>query len=390
MSDTDVAEGQPVAWPSINDAPPVEEGGPIARKGFTYQDEIAVSFLLTMLENSALLRVHCETHDDLVLVWLPEGQSDECAEYVQVKAGEPDKLWSTADLCRKPTKTTLSIFEASLARDRHREIASFRLVTLRPVVEALLPLTYDCGSEARALVAAELATLRDEINGKFPNLVSAKGNGCQYWLDNCRWDVRYDLTTVKNENRRRLLQLSNQAGLPLLYEQIDQLLDEMRAWAKAAGDAKWVPDKAKKIITRAQILVWWQSKLSEIADANATASGGKLAAKMTAADLPDELVLLAVDLRREYAAEVRTPRYMQADSIGQMQARVKSEALTLRSRFVAGELDLSGAAFHALCLVKMDEISAAPDTPHGAAAFLKGCLYDIADRCLLRFERPTK
>lgn len=389
MSNAD-AKGQSVSWPSISDAPPVEEGGPIARKGFTYQDEIAVSFLLTMLEDPALVRVHCETHDDLVLVWLLEGKIEECAEYVQVKASEPDKLWSTADLCRKPTKTTLSIYEASLARDRHREIALFRLVTLRPVIEALSPLTYECGSEARDLVAADLETLRDEIDGKFPSLVSAKGNGCKYWLDNCLWDVRYDLTAVKNENRRRLLQLSNLAGLPLLYEQIDQLLDEMRAWVKTAGDAKWIPDKARKIIARAQILAWWQSKLREITDGNATASGGKLAAKMAAANLPDELVLLAVDLRREYAAEVRTPRYMQADSIGQMQAQVKSEALTLRSRFVAGELDLSGAAFHALCLARMDEISAAPRTHEGAAAFLKGCLYDIADRCLLRFERPAK
>lgn len=390
MSETGAAQGQPVSWPSINDAPPVEEGGPIARKGFTYQDEIAVSFLLAMLEDPALLRVHCETHDDLVLVWLLEGQADECAEFVQVKAGEPDKLWSTADLCRKPTKTTLSIFEASLARDRHKEIARFRLVTMRPVVEALSPLTYDCGSEARALVAAELKTLRDEIEKKFPSLVSAKGNGCQYWLENCRWDVRYDLATAKNENRRRLLQLSNLAGLPLLYEQIDQLLDEMRAWTKAAGDAKWVPDKAKKIITRAEVLEWWQSKLAEIVAGKTEASGGKLATKMIAAELPDELVLLAVDLRREYAAEVRTPRYMQADGIHQMQARVKSEALTLRSRLVAGELDLSGPAFHALCLAKMDEINAALEAQQDAGAFLKGCLYDIADRCLLRFERPAK
>ena len=39
------------SWPSVDDAKPIEEGGPVARKGFNYQDEIAVSFLLDMMED---------------------------------------------------------------------------------------------------------------------------------------------------------------------------------------------------------------------------------------------------------------------------------------------------------------------------------------------------
>jgi hypothetical protein len=35
--------------PSIDDVKPDEEGGSTARKGFNYQDEIAVAFLITML-----------------------------------------------------------------------------------------------------------------------------------------------------------------------------------------------------------------------------------------------------------------------------------------------------------------------------------------------------
>jgi hypothetical protein len=55
-----------IEFPSADDACPHEQGGPIARIGFSYQDEIAVSFLLEMLQSPALLKVHCETQSGLV------------------------------------------------------------------------------------------------------------------------------------------------------------------------------------------------------------------------------------------------------------------------------------------------------------------------------------
>lgn len=88
-------------WPSIDDARPVEEGGPIARTGFSYQDEIAVSFLLDMLECPDIEKIHCETHDDILVVRTNVGAPERIAEFVQVKAGEPDQLWSVAILCQR-------------------------------------------------------------------------------------------------------------------------------------------------------------------------------------------------------------------------------------------------------------------------------------------------
>ena len=45
-------------WPSVDDAKPMEEGGPIARKGFNYQDEIAVSFLLDMMTDQSIINLN--------------------------------------------------------------------------------------------------------------------------------------------------------------------------------------------------------------------------------------------------------------------------------------------------------------------------------------------
>ena len=379
------------AWPSIDNAVPNEQGGPIARQGFSYQDEIAVGFLLDMIEDAGLAKIHFETHDDLILVRDPgAGPGKVTAEFVQVKGGEPDKLWSVADICQRAKKGAVgtSIFERSLGRDEHDEVAAFRMVTLRPVVSDLTPLTYALDADGRKPGCAAMTALETALNAYFPGMKSPKANACGYWLANCLWDVRHDLKTVQHANTVRLFAHAEKAGHPLLLEQIDVLLTEVRAWVKAASDAKWVPDKAKKIVTRAEVVAWWQQQLAKVAQGAYAPSGNALAEKMKAADLHDSLVAMAVELRLGYAAKVRTATYMEPDVAAELQEQVKSTVQSLSANLAAGVLDLDGPQFHALCLAEMDALNAA--RPNGAkdqAAFLKGCLYDIADRCLLRFDR---
>lgn len=390
MTQPDAPALAPLEWPSIDDAQPTEEGGPIARSGFSYQDEVAVGFLLEMIEDEALLKVHCETHDDLILVRAASVGSERIAEYVQVKAEEPDQLWTVATLCEKKKSPNSSLFERSLARDRHKETACFRIVTLRPPVSALEPLTYPSDSEFRDPGCKAIKELCDELSRRFPDVQSPKGNDSAYWLLNCRWEPRYDRQTVTNENQRRLFALGNRAGCVLLIEQINTLLEELRAIAKTASDLLWVPHRARKIITREFIIGWWAGKIREIVEGASQKSGGKLADKLIAVGISEDIIDLAVELRRDYAAMMRSPRYMESEETSVFQGRVKSDALTLRTRLMSGALELDGAQFHARCVEQMDVINA--NRPAGISdqsAFLKGCLYDIADRCLLRFEPPA-
>ncbi len=116
-ANTYTSPAPPRVFPSVEEATPSEEGGPIARTGFNYQDEIAMGFLLDMLEEPSILKVHCETHDDVILV-SQSSLTQVVAEYVQVKGSEEDKYWSVADLCVKVKgKAGSSIYETSLERE---------------------------------------------------------------------------------------------------------------------------------------------------------------------------------------------------------------------------------------------------------------------------------
>jgi len=388
LSESELFTADEEVWPSIDAATPSEEGGPIARSGFSYQDEIAVGFVLEMLANPQLVKIHFETHDDLVLVW-DIGAPPRIAEFVQVKGSEADKLWSVADLCfRKKQAVGSSIFEKSLDRDQHDETARFRIVTLRPVVSPLKPLTYERGHEARALSCEEMVALKSDLDTRMPGVLSKRGHGTGYWLDNCLWDERHDAHTVREKNKVRLFEIMMAAGHPLLWEHLDLLLDELRKLVKSAGDAKWKPDKEKKILTREAFLMMWDACLVRIKEGASQPSGGKLAKKMNDAALTGAVVAMAIDMRLDYARFARTARYMQPDEAEQLQGRVKSEVQTLSAKRAAGTLDLDGPAFHALCVDRMDAINdSLPPDQGDRSAFLKGCMYDIADRCLLRFDR---
>lgn len=391
MSET-TAESVPTipSWPSIDSVEPSEEGGAVARAGFNYQDEIAVSFLIEMLESDSLVKVHCETHDDIVLVRHNGPSQPRLAEYVQVKAGEPNKLWSVADMsARKKGQAGTSIFEISLGRDKCEETSTFRIVTLRQAAADLKLLTNPCGAIARAMESDGMKALCAEFDKRFPGVKSPKGNGCSFWLENCLWDERHTEEAVRKTNALRLIKLSVLEKKPILPEQAELFLDELRVKAKEAGAAKWKTDPSKKIISREAICAWWQRRLDALAN-DSLPSGGKLTAKMSDAQLPDDVVALATSLRRDYAAASRTSRYLEPDEAQTLQQRVQSEVMSLRSRFVAGELNLSAAQFHALCLERMDAVNAERDpSVEDRSAFLKGCMYDIADRCLLRFARTA-
>jgi hypothetical protein len=388
---------QPVEeYPSVDQAKPSEEGGPTARKGFSYQDHVTVGLVLDMLAEPSITKIHCESHDDVLVVSIEDdpagGRALTVAEYVQIKDVAAQSLYSIANLCaREASKPGTSLFETSIGRDRHCEMSRFRLITKRAVKSELEVLTFPLGAPGREADGPRLQALIQEIATRVPGVVSRKRNGVEYWCANCRWDVRAELQNVRHANLHAILQLANDLGWKIVLEHAENLLTELLSWVKDAGEARWEPDRAKKIILRREVLAWWERRRRELVEGAYEAAGGKLRSKLQEIGAQDDQIAMAVDLRLRYGAEVRTPRYMEDSQIDRLQLLVRSRMASLRGSYVAGEIDPTEQAFHNLCLKEMDEAGAA-ETAAGPdpTGFLKGCMYDITDRCLLRFNRPGR
>lgn len=113
-----------VTLPSIFDLVPLEQGGPIARAGFLYQDHIAAKYCIEMLLDPALEQVWCETLDDITLIRRADGTL--LIEFVQVKAADLAQMWSVARICDGKQQ---SLVARSLAQHRCAEPCTFRIVS---------------------------------------------------------------------------------------------------------------------------------------------------------------------------------------------------------------------------------------------------------------------
>lgn len=247
-------------WPSVDDARPTDEGGTTARNGFSFQDHVAVSFLIEMLKNPALIKIHFETHDDIVLNW--KNNNLNIAEFVQVKSGNIGSTWSIYELCR--TRGTKSIFEASLERDRYRETSRFRIVTAENVKNELRVLTLERYCPARAPSDPRMRAISDHVAQTFPDASSKKGNTAGYWLEHCLWDVRYDLQSLSARNLASLLELSEREQRWMKPSRAKALLGELLQYVAAASSARWDPRPSAKIITRDWLRTWWEQSSAQL------------------------------------------------------------------------------------------------------------------------------
>ena len=136
-----------------------DAGGVAARQGFQFQDHVAAQLVLHMIGDPQLLRVECETADDILLVWA-DGES-QWPEYVQVKTTENDKKWSQTEICERDAGAgavrPTSLIEKSLLADVAGSSARFRIVSRRDVNKSLSSLKTPVEAPHRVVTAvAEL------------------------------------------------------------------------------------------------------------------------------------------------------------------------------------------------------------------------------------------
>ncbi|AWM05009.1 HamA C-terminal domain-containing protein [Bradyrhizobium symbiodeficiens] len=236
-----------------------DAGGVAARIGFKYQDHVAASFVLDMLDDRRVVQVECETSDDITRVL---HQDDlEIVEYIQVKTTDRDKKWTSTELTARVTKDNpTSLVEKSLLADRHQPSARFRIVTRRSVNASLAALLDPI---ERRETTGQISVLAAKLKAKYPKTFSSNGHDLAYWAQNALWDVRSGLEHIESQNLQLLNRIAEEFGANPTYSQAKKIYSDLLLLVEAAAAATR-RNKIKKVVTRTMIVDWWSARLAEV------------------------------------------------------------------------------------------------------------------------------
>jgi hypothetical protein len=300
----------------IRNLPPLNNGGSIARIGFSFQDHVAVGFCLDLFSTPELLEVWCETQDDITLIW--RAKDGEEVEFIQVKGSEFDHLWSVAELCKRE-KTTLnpdgygtSILERSLAHDRCAEKCRFRMITSWEINKDLKVLSIPLSSPERALPNKLFEKTSNAVKDKVGGYISHKGHDSYFWLQNLWWQVEHSEKTVTMENLVKLMAFIESQGLGISLENVMiHIYPKLLGIVQDAGKANWSIDPEKKKVKKIDFERQLQNIVNDAGHLALGSSGKKLREKMLdKALLPESYFESAIEERRKYKQEVLQPNYL--------------------------------------------------------------------------------
>jgi hypothetical protein len=383
---------------SIHNLAPLESGGVISRVGLLFQDHVAVSFCLEMVNSTQLTQVWCETHDDITLIWKQEAHEE--VEFVQVKDINLGQLWSVAKLCEgnkegAQNEKNTSIFQKSLTHDCCNEPCQFRIVTSLNINDSLQPLSYPRTSPLRTSDNTKFSNLCAEVGKYVGHLISPNGHDHIFWLMNAVWQVRHSSAAVENENLVTLCRYLEQRGRYVAMDQLrENIYLKLLVIVQAAACAKWEMEPSKKKILRPNMMQRIDQLVEGLRFPASATGGDEMRKRMTEAGLSQETIATADFERILYRQQSLDSPYLDVSERDTVEAEVMAVLQELRSQLDLGLVSDDGVAFHQLCLTHLaklrDELrDQLPNKPLLPRSFLQGCMYSITDRKLHRFRRVT-
>ncbi|MCW5200913.1 DUF4297 domain-containing protein, partial [Desulfobulbus sp. F4] len=329
---------------SYRDLDPLEEGGSIARNGFDYQDHVAAGKCLDMLSDAGPCEVWCEAEDDIVLVWLIQGE--EWFEFVQVKSNELDQLWSVTKLCEKEStkdgkKAGTSIIEKSLAHDRGDGNCRFRFVTRREPNAELAILQQDIHNPYRV---NNIEAVIKKIEAKLTSCKSENGNGPGFWIRMTLWEHKASVSVVENENLVNIDRILHRENVFLAPDQKKELYNKLLRKVCDASNLSFKTHKEKKKFKATELLNWLLQQASVMSRPISAGRSNTLEVKLMAAGYkPDgDEIETAKDQRRKYLHEIRQPKFLDLSDRTAIESEVQARLCRLKAQLDAGEFTDDG------------------------------------------------
>ena len=235
-------------------------GAVSSRQGYKYQDHVAAKLIILMLESPEILRVECETSDDIVVFW--KNGEEERAEYVQVKTTEGDKKWTINEVTnRKAVGKPTSLLEKSLLCDIEGLPPHFRMVSQRDIATQLQCLKIE---RKKRKNLTPFSALGDKFLKKHKTKSPANSLDLKYWAENAFWEVVGSERELEAVNTNSLFRLAEQQGETLSHGANYTIYTDLLKKVDDASRASKITDAEKKIVSREEALIWWRKHLSTV------------------------------------------------------------------------------------------------------------------------------
>lgn len=368
--------------PSIHDSVKTEEGGPIARKGFAYQDAYAVRVCLQMMGDNSINSVWCEQYDDIAVIRSNNG--NEIVEFCQVKDVQHDQFWSKALLCSRPQGVGSSLLEVSLSRDIFQEHCTFRLVTSCDLKEELKILALPLEHPDRAFGTEAFEAICTHCNSKLAGENCLPGSNVTHWMARVVWETP-SLQFLDSSNLNLIQKVLESLGFTPAWQTCQDVYQKLQCYVKDAGELQWKDREGRKI-GRTTL----EALLRKFADPYPDMqSAEKLQNKLQAANLDSTYIQSAFELRNTFRRQFRESTILDQINRDKLQSTILFRLGRLRRQLDSNELNDTPSGFHDRCVAEVESISALPEFSHLTLpeGFFEGCMYDISGRCGHRYTK---
>jgi hypothetical protein len=373
---------------SIRELQPLDISGRHARKGFVYQDHVAVGFCIEFLTNPDLQEIWLESHDDIMLV-KAHGEST-FVEFVQVKAVDLPSRWSVPSICGNGNIND-SIIKKLLDQDRCSEEVFFRIVSSFDVNDQISILKKNIGSFERNSEEEEEKLLAKLIIKKLgKEIKSPNGMTIDEFIKKCYWEKKADqINDLESSNKIELEKGLKDFGEPIWSDQRDEIYQKMLKLCQDAScdNINIFPDCYQ--IKRETFLYWLHETIKSLYTPSNNTQ--KLENKLRSAmNLPIDYVENAKQLRWHYTRKRLNNDFIAPTEITTMESIIHGELYTLKVALDNDEV--SEENFHKICIDKLNDIKLRPifrnkDIPD---FLFQGYMYDLTSKCIHRFRKVEK
>ncbi|EPO8472415.1 dsDNA nuclease domain-containing protein [Yersinia enterocolitica] len=254
---------------SLDNMDSSDSGGVGAKKGFLYQDHAAAYFVTMMLRDKRLQGVCCEVIDDIDLIY------DDYIEYIQLKSTDGDKKWTPDELCKRTKESghkrynDNSIVHKSMDTDSIQTKSKFRIITIRGVNKDLLYLTISLTNRVKK---EGRVGLLDKLSKKIKEYKSPNGNGIDYWVDHCEWEVVPSIETFEQRSKQNIRQAAAADGyyIDSIFGEETILNGILRKVTNLSAKTKKTNLSVDKTYFRKDLIIWIREQFDNLVKINPT------------------------------------------------------------------------------------------------------------------------